>query len=161
MERSPCVFNISRILFVVVGRFFFFSSHSQMRITVHPRFWKRSVVSISLWMFRSRFFCQYSAWSAGRVFRQSCPCQKQPSTKMAILLSRKTKSGWPFTGYVLRHPVILLSLNSLTIAISVLFVLRLFTERMIWERSSLLKMSLMIFRPFFEGNLQVYCFLDL
>ena len=153
MEHFPCVFIVSRSFFVVSGRFFFFSSHSHMRITVHPRFWNRSVISLSLWMFRFRFFCQYSAWSAGRVFRQSCPCQKQPSTKMAIRWSRKTKSGCPFTAYVLRQPVIWFSLKSLIIANSVLFVLRLFTERIIWERSSLLNTSLMVIDPSIKGNL--------
>ena len=89
-----------------IARFFFFSSHSQILITDQPRLSKRFVIALSCSMFRVLFFFQYSAFSAGLVLRQSWPCQKHPSTKIAIRLSRKTKSGWPLTLYFLLHPVI-------------------------------------------------------
>lgn len=73
--------------------FFFRSSHSHIRNTRQPRFSNNAVISRSCFILRSRFLFQYSWLSAGFVLRQSCPCQKQPSTNTAILRERKTKSG--------------------------------------------------------------------
>ena len=93
------------------GAFFFLSSHSHMRITIQPRASNAAVISASCLIFRCRFAIQYSLLCSGRVFLQSCPCQKQPSTKTAIRSRKNTKSGCPLTLYCLLHPLIPCSLN--------------------------------------------------
>ena len=82
-----------------------------MRITIQPRASNAAVISASCLIFRCRFAIQYSLLCSGRVFLQSCPCQKQPSTKTAMRSLKNTKSGWPLTLYCLLHPLIPCSLN--------------------------------------------------
>lgn len=76
------------------------------------------------------------------VFLQSCPCQKQPSTKTAILFEGKTKSGLPNKRNRLRHLVTKLLLKILISLSSVDLLPDDLTDFMIRERSSSEKVSI-------------------
>jgi hypothetical protein len=72
------------------------------------------------------------------------PCQKQPSTKIATFCRGKTKSGFPYSWYPLRHPMTLCSRKTV---ISLSSVLRFPLERiaaMTRERFSGVKTSTLI-----------------
>lgn len=72
----------------------FASTHSQTLITLHPDARSARVLRRSRRWLRSIFSSQAAALFLGvRFRRQLCPCQKQPSTKIASLASRNTKSG--------------------------------------------------------------------
>lgn len=74
-------------------------------MTVQPFISSVSVTFKSRALFRENFLDQYSALSFGIVFRQLCPCQKHPSTKIARRELRKTKSGFPKARYLRRQPL--------------------------------------------------------
>ena len=92
-------------------------------------------------MLRTILCAQNSSFSIGRNLRQLCPCQKHPSTKMATLLLRKTKSGCPLTGYPRRHPLTPSSCNTIIKASSVDRFPEALMFRITAERFFLSKMS--------------------
>ena len=76
------------------------SRHSQIRMTDHPALCSCRVVLTSRrrlpWTF------SFHAWAlvfGVRFLLQSCPCQKQPSTKTTSRASCHTKSGRPARGW--------------------------------------------------------------
>lgn len=89
-------FSFSKIP-ISVASFPFFSSHPQMTITWLP-------ISFSFWMLvrswamlRSIFACHHSVRVLGSLksLQFSCPCQKQPLTKITVLYLASTMSGLP------------------------------------------------------------------
>jgi hypothetical protein len=102
-------------------------AHSQTRMTTQPL--RRSLLVTR----RSRARVQRSlsdqtfVFVAGSRFRQSCPCQKQPSTNRAIRSFVQTKSGLPTIGAWRRQPVIRCFRNR---EASLSSVVRLFLLRM-------------------------------
>lgn len=90
----------------------FFSSCSQIRITVQPRFRSAEFTSTSFARFRPIFLSQNSLFDSGAGLH-SQPCQKHPSMNTAILSLGKAKSGLPIIrGLCRRHPVIFASRSS-------------------------------------------------
>ncbi len=86
------------------------TSDSQTRITCQPACASCSVTSRSRCIFRSILATHQSVRvgnSAARfgkpLNRQALPCQKSPSTKMASLRDRITRSGWPRTSLAWRR----------------------------------------------------------
>jgi len=82
------------------------NSQLQTRITFHPLQRSSWLTSFSRSTLRKIFFCQYFLRVLGIFPWRGQWCQKHPSTKIATLLCRKTKSGFPKTGALRRHPVI-------------------------------------------------------
>ena len=82
------------------------SSHSQNRMTIHPRL-RRSLTARRSRALFFRIFCRHSfAFFTGvRFLPQSWPCQKHPSTNTATLAWGHAKSGLPGTFWCLRHPL--------------------------------------------------------
>ncbi len=76
-----------------------------MRITRQPDFRSARVTSPSRSAFRASLTAHQAARFAGLVAWRGQPCQKQPSTKTAILAAGKTKSGLPKAGAFRRQPV--------------------------------------------------------
>jgi len=81
------------------------SAWPQMRRTRQPWVRRSRVVQRSRALLRVILCCQYSRFPWGMRQCQRQPCQKQPSTKMATRWHRKTKSGWPGSGWCLRQPL--------------------------------------------------------
>ena len=71
----------------------FLSSHSQIRTTFHPALRKARFTTRSRVLLPSILRRHHAARFAGHVACFGHPCQKQPSTKIAVRDLRKTKSG--------------------------------------------------------------------
>lgn len=109
--------------------------HSQIRMTVHPcaRSWRATRRS-RRWL-RSIFLRHSRALVLGvTFFPQSCPCQKQPSTKTTTFSLRQTKSGFPGNGRCRRQPLSPDFRSRRTIVISVVSLPELRTRFMSWDR---------------------------
>ena len=71
--------------------------HSQTTRQCQPMRASWRCVSASRCWFRFTFFSQKGVFVLGKVhsLQPSCPCQKQPLTKMQVRYLRKTRSGCP------------------------------------------------------------------
>jgi len=70
-------------------------SHCQMINERHPRLWSFRRTALSRCTLHSSFGFQYRKCDLGGLQQFLCMCQKQPCTKIAFALERKTKSGLP------------------------------------------------------------------
>ena len=86
-----------RILFNVDSFVSFFNSHSNTSITFHPKATRAASFFSSLALFFIIFSVHHSVLVLGmeKYLQFSCPCQKQPCTKMTVLYFGSTMSGFP------------------------------------------------------------------
>ena len=77
---------------------------SQIRRTRQPLLRRTFRTSWSRWTFRSNFCFQKETLLFGMRRCRGHPCQKQPSTKIATLSARNTKSGLPGRATPRRQP---------------------------------------------------------
>jgi hypothetical protein len=108
-----------RIRLRSAGWFRTVSSCCQTRRIFHPASFNVWFTSRSRSRLRVSLFVQKAVFEDGQSPCCGQQCQKHPSTNTAIRSFRKTKSGFPNTPEFRRHPVILCSRNSVTIATSV------------------------------------------
>lgn len=109
-----------RILRIVRGRCDAASAWPQIRKTVHPLDFRMRFTCLSRVLLAFNFLAQNSALLFGRVACVGQPCQKQPSTNIAIFFFGKAKSGLPSMGYWRRQPIMPYSRNNATSTSSVL-----------------------------------------
>lgn len=90
------------------------SSCSQIRATTKFWRWSSFLIFRARWTFERIFFVQYSRFDCGTgLLHFRHPCQKQPSIKTAIFLSRNTKSGDPIKDESCKvHPLIRLRIRA-------------------------------------------------
>ena len=130
--RSSVGLNAFRMRLRVKGDI---TRHSQTLMTFHPSLRNRREVRLSLFWF-CKTLCRQKATLLldGRLHRLQ-PCQKQPSTKRAILRPGHAKSGLPTTRQCLRYPRNPSFQSIAAIRFSVVRFPRDPTEAMILERT--------------------------
>lgn len=116
-------------------------SCSQIRITRQPHLRRSRFTRWSRALFPLIFFFQNARLLAGILKCFGQPCQKHPSTKMAIFCFENEKSGLPKIEICLRQPVILFCRNRRASAISVSLFPRPRIRDITSERFALVKTS--------------------
>jgi hypothetical protein len=142
LVRSFCSSTVRRILRSVFDWVLRVSSCSQIRRTVQPLARKARVTSVSRARFLASFVSQKSVLFLGFVACVGQECQKHPSTNIASLSFRKTKSGLPNTAWCLLQPVMPPIRSNFASAISVSLLPRPRILDMTSERFSFVKTSL-------------------
>src|SRR5205085_11974828 len=89
--------NFLRSFESVLSIFKDFKSHSQRLIIFQPSLFKAFATFLSLLMLEFILFSHQSVLVLGttKYLQPSCPCQKQPCTKITVLYFGKTISGFP------------------------------------------------------------------
>jgi len=121
-------------------------------MTHHPRLRKMRLHSESRLLFLKSFFVQYSTLLLGLLPCLGHPCQKHPSTKIAIFNLGNAKSGRPGSGRCRRQPDIPARRNAPAKANSVLRLRRDRIAAITFDRFCFVKTSAMFTKQIFLPN---------